>query len=153
MNAAVKTCSPEDALNRAAQILWEADCGFVPVVGSDGKLVGVITDRDICMASYLKGLALADLQVSAAMSGKVYSCAPDHPIEHALSLMAAHQIRRVPVLHEDGTLAGIVSLADVARHVHGLHGDAAAAHAALGVTLASISDRRAAPRREAHAAE
>jgi CBS domain-containing protein len=154
MSPQPKHCAPEDSLNRAAQILWETDCGFVPVVGADGKLVGVISDRDLCMACYLKGSSLLASSVGPAMSRRVYACAPDHPIEHALSLMAAHQIRRVPVVEHDGTLVGIVALADIARYVHALPGDALAAHAALGVTLASISERRGAQgSSEAHAAE
>jgi CBS domain-containing protein len=142
MTAPPRLCAPGDSLNRAAQIFWEADCGFMPVVGADGKVIGVITDRDVCMAEYLKGGSLLGSNVGSAMSKRVYSCAPEHPIEHALSLMAAHRIRRLPVLHDDGTVLGVVALADIARYVHALHGDAMSAHAALGVTLARISEPR-----------
>ena len=167
MTASPRCCAPADSLNRAAQIFWEADCGFMPVLGSDGKVIGVITDRDVCMAEYLKGGSLLGSNVGSAMSKRVYSCAPQHPIEHALSMMAAHRIRRLPVLHDDGTLAGVVALADIARWVHALPGDAMSAHAALGVTLAHISEPRGSESRsepsvseptgssptEAHAAE
>jgi CBS domain-containing protein len=158
MTATPRVCAPGDSLNLAAQIFWEADCGFMPVVGADGKVIGVITDRDVCMAEYLKGGSLLGSNVGSAMSKRVYSCAPQHPIEHALSLMAAHRIRRLPVLHDDGTVAGVVALADIARHVHALHGDAMSAHAALGITLARISEPRGsesggASQPEAHAAE
>jgi CBS domain-containing protein len=153
MRPSPRTCAPEDPLNRAAQIFWEADCGFLPVLGGDGKVVGVITDRDVCMAEYLKGGSLLGSNVGSAMSKKVYSCAAEHPLVHALSLMAAHQIRRLPVLDGDGTLVGVVALADIARHVHALPGDAISAHAALGVTLARISERRDASKPETHAAE
>jgi CBS domain-containing protein len=142
MTASPRCCAPADSLNRAAQIFWEADCGFMPVVGTDGKVIGVITDRDVCMAEYLKGGSLLGSNVGSAMSKRVYSCAPEHPIEHALSLMAAHRIRRLMVLHDDGTVVGVVALADIARYVHTLHGDALSAHAALGVTLAHISEPR-----------
>lgn len=153
MQAAPRSCVPEDPLNRAAQIFWEADCGFLPVLGADGKVIGVITDRDVCMAEYLKGGSLLGSSVGSAMSKRVYSCAPEHPIEHALSLMAAHQIRRLPVLDGDGKLVGVVALADIARHIHALQGDAISAHAALGVTLARISERRRSSQPQAHAAE
>jgi CBS domain-containing protein len=153
MSSSPRQCAADDSLNRAAQIFWEADCGFLPVVGGDGKLLGVITDRDVCMAEYLKGGSLLGSNVGSAMTRSVYSCAPEHPIEHALSLMAAHRVRRLPVLHDDGTLAGIVALADVARYVHALHGDAVSAHAALGVTLARISERRGDSQPAARAAE
>lgn len=153
MTAAPRRCAPEDPLNRAAQIFWEADCGFLPVVGANGKVVGVITDRDACMAEYLKGGSLLGSNVGSAMSKSVYCCAPQHPIEHALSLMAAHRVRRLPVLHDDGTLVGVVSLADVARYVHALHGDAIRAHAVLGMTLARISEPRRSRQPAAHAAE
>ena len=60
MTKDVKACSQHDSLNRAAQLMWENDCGSVPVVDSDSKVVGMLTDRDICMAAYTKGIALKD---------------------------------------------------------------------------------------------
>jgi CBS domain-containing protein len=118
MSRIVATCRPEDTLNRAAQIMWERDCGVVPVtVLADGGecVVGMITDRDVCMAAYTQGLPLADLPVATAMSRSVRTCAPTDRIDGALRLMAAEQLHRLPVVDEAGHLVGLLSFADVAR--------------------------------------
>ena len=115
MTKDVLCCSPNESLNRAAQLMWEGDCGVVPVVASDGKLVGVITDRDVCMAAYTKGRPLAALWVEEAMSKKVSKCSPDASLEVALSTMKDARVRRLPVVDDAGRLAGILSMNDVAR--------------------------------------
>jgi CBS domain-containing protein len=111
----VQVCSPEDALQRPAQIMWEGDCGSVPVVDASGRLSGIITDRDVCMAAYTKGLPLNSIRVADVMSRHVHACAPDDTLERAISMMAEAEVRRLLVVAEDGKLRGIVSLADVAR--------------------------------------
>jgi len=107
--------SPDDLLHRSAQIMWEADCGCVPVVDAAGRLCGLITDRDICMAAYTKGLPLSSIRVAEVMSRSLRSCAPDETLERAIGIMAEAEVRRLPVVSEDGTLRGIVSLADIAH--------------------------------------
>src|SRR5260370_33741780 len=72
----VTACSPDDALNRAAQIMWEKDCGCVPVVDRAARLIAMLTDRDICMAAYTRGGTLKDIRVSAAMSYELIACSP-----------------------------------------------------------------------------
>jgi CBS domain-containing protein len=104
---------PSDSLNRAAQLMWEADCGAVPVVDATGQLVGMLTDRDVCMAAYTRGLALHELSVSGAMSTNLFTCRQGDTLRSVMELMTTQQIRRVPVV-DDGKLVGIVSLADVA---------------------------------------
>jgi CBS domain-containing protein len=115
MTRNVATCHPSDSLNRAAQLMWEHDCGAVPVVDHGGKLVGMLTDRDICMAAYTRGRALGELSVSSAMSTLLHSCRPTDSLRSLMDAMATHQVRRVPVVTDEGQLLGIVSLADVAR--------------------------------------
>jgi CBS domain-containing protein len=140
MSASLHTCSPGDSLERAAGILWEGDCGALPVVNEAGRLVGMITDRDICMAVYTQGRPPSGCAVSDSMSRRIRVCAPDDSIEHLAQLMSAHQVRRLPVVDSEGRLLGIVSLADVARHLNGL----ASGHPArelLVPTLAAISMR------------
>jgi CBS domain-containing protein len=95
--------------------MWEGDCGGVPVVDASGRLSGMITDRDICMAAYTKGLALNSIRVADVMSRHVHTCAPDDTLERAISMMAEAEVRRLLVVAHDGKLRGIVSLADVAR--------------------------------------
>lgn len=115
MSVDVRSCKPGDSLNRAAQLMWEGDCGCVPVVDDDGKVLGLITDRDICMASYTQGKSLAELSVESSMSKRVHGCSPDESVGEALALMTEHRLRRLPVQDASGKLRGILSLADVAR--------------------------------------
>ncbi|HVS11206.1 MAG TPA: CBS domain-containing protein, partial [Planctomycetota bacterium] len=74
MTRDVKACAPQDSLSRAAQLLWESDIGALPVVDSEGRVVGMVTDRDVCMAAYFKGRPLAEIRVDETMARKVYSC-------------------------------------------------------------------------------
>jgi CBS domain-containing protein len=115
MSGAPRKCFPSDSLNRAAQLMWEGDCGALPVVDHDDAVIGMVTDRDVCMAAYTRGVALSELPVSSAMSTAVASCTPTSTLRSVMDLMAMHQVRRVPVVSDDGKLVGIVSLADIAR--------------------------------------
>jgi CBS domain-containing protein len=153
MNSNIATCGPDDTLDHVAQIMWDHDCGIVPVVGASGQLVGVITDRDICMASHLQGRALGAANVGSAMSRQLYTCAPDDPIEQALSLMSSKQIRRLPVVHADGRLAGLVALGDLTGHSQALSAGSIHGYARVGLLLAAILERRGVPHDRAHAAE
>ncbi len=112
MNPAVVPCRPDDSLNRAAQIMWEQDCGCAPVV-EGGRLVGFVTDRDICMAAYTQGRPLGHLFVRAAMANKILSCRAEDSVESCLKTMAENCVRRLPVVDDGGRLVGILSLADV----------------------------------------
>jgi CBS domain-containing protein len=108
-------CSAEDSLARAAQIMWDADCGAVPVVGADGCLCGIITDRDICMAAYTKGIAPGSIRIADVMSRHVHSCSAEDSLEHAIARMADARVRRLPVVSTEGRPIGMISLADIAR--------------------------------------
>lgn len=115
MTRTVATCQAGDMLNRAAQLMWETDCGAVPIVDEGNKLIGMITDRDICMAAYTKGLPLRELPVTGTMSTQLHSCRPSDSLRSVMDMMTKYQVRRVPVVDEEGRVVGIVSLADVAR--------------------------------------
>lgn len=115
MTKEVRTCRPDDSLASVAKLLWDADCGCAPVVGEGNHLVGMITDRDICMAACLSGCSLGSLVVSGAMSKAVHSCRPDDPLGAAERLMQANRVRRVPVVDAEEHVVGIVSLNDIAR--------------------------------------
>jgi CBS domain-containing protein len=136
-----RACSPDDSLNRAAQLMWELDCGAIPVVSADGGLAGIVTDRDICMAAYTRGEPLAAMSVGSVMSHSVHSISPDDSIGHAARMMAEKQVRRLPVT-QDGRLVGIVTLADIAREVESYSGDRSGACVALSHTVAAISKQR-----------
>jgi hypothetical protein len=87
MSQPVHKCSPEDTLEHAARAMWEADVGCLPVVDEEGRPVGVLTDRDVCMAAYTQGVALRDSRVSSAMSHSVISCSPESSIAHRADAM------------------------------------------------------------------
>ena len=113
MTADVEACGPESDLAEAAAIMWRRDCGSVPVVDAGRRIVGMITDRDICMAVCTRNKLATEMKVSEVISGKVYACAPDDKIRDALETMQSAQLRRLPVVDADGTLRGILSINDV----------------------------------------
>jgi len=137
------TCRPEDSLNTAAQIMWENDCGCVPVVAGE-RIVGMLTDRDVCMAAYLQGKPLRDVPVALAMSKTVHTCATSDDVATAEDMMRTHRIRRLPVVDAKGALAGIVSLSDIAAAARGMPVKTRkGALSAVGDTLAAICHRAA----------
>lgn len=116
MSKPAVTCRPSDTLNTAAQLMWEHDCGAIPVVNDDNSVVGMITDRDICMATYTRGSAPQAIQISEAMANQVFSCHPDESLEAAERLMSDKQVRRIPVVDGDNHAVGLLSLNDIARY-------------------------------------
>jgi CBS domain-containing protein len=137
MQKEARSCRADDTMNEAARIMWESDCGFVPVVAEDGtgRVVGVITDRDVCMASYTRGKPLHDLRVSDAMSSTVRACSPNDSLTSAETEMRTGRVRRLPVLDGSGQLLGVLSLADIA---HGFTKLRATGH--KGITASELGE-------------
>lgn len=117
MTKQVSSCSPDNTLAEAAQLMWNHDCGCLPVCSSNGasRVVGVITDRDICMSALFKGQPLYELRVSDAMSRQLQTCRPGDSLADAERAMREARIRRLPVIDAQGALLGMISLADLAR--------------------------------------
>ena len=115
MTRDVKLCRVEESLNDAARVMWDHACGCVPVVDADDRVVGVLTDRDVCMAAYTRGLPLGDMTVSSAMSRQVFACHVGDALDTAEAIMREHQVRRLPVLGFGDRIVGILSLSDIAR--------------------------------------
>jgi len=118
MTRGVKTCALGDSLNRAAQLLWDNDCGCIPVVDPEGKAIAMITDRDICMAAYTQGQALGNMLVSSAASREIVTVGEAESLDVAEALMQEHQIRRLPVVDAVGKPIGLVSMNDLARRAN-----------------------------------
>lgn len=118
MTRQVRTCSREDTLESTARQMWECDVGCVVVVDSEQRPIGVLTDRDVAMAAYTQGTALRDSRVDSAMSRQVKTCPPGASVRDLEDLMQSAQIRRIPVVNEQGKLMGLVSLGDLARSAH-----------------------------------
>lgn len=144
MTRDVKTCRPEDMLDVPARIMWDHDCGCIPVVDERGRVVGMITDRDICMATYTKGMALGALRVSNAMSSAVHACRPEDTVAVAERIMREHRVRRLPVVASDGQLVGILSINDLAREAVREHAPATREVSPEGLTetLAAVCEPR-----------
>jgi CBS domain-containing protein len=115
MTHPVVTCQIGDHLDVPARLMWEYDCGVIPVVGSEGRLEGVITDRDITMAALTKGQRLDQLPVEGAMAKHVLVVHPEEPVEAVERLMRDGQVRRVPVVDNAGRPVGLVSVNDLTR--------------------------------------
>jgi len=109
------TCSQADPMSMAAKQMWEHDIGALPVVDEGGRVVGIITDRDIAMAAYTQGQPLDRMEVRSAMSRSPVTVRPQSPLTAVEALMQEHQIRRIAVVDDDGRAIGMVSLNDLAR--------------------------------------
>ena len=114
MSQPVISCQVDDHANVAAQRMWENDFGVVPVLDENGRVIAMLTDRDICMAAYTQGKALDQIVVRSVMSKYLHSCSPEDALDQAEQLMRNYQVRRLPVIDYTGKLAGILSLNDVA---------------------------------------
>ena len=117
MTPEVAVCGPDDTLDRAAQLMWDRDCGCVPLVDDAQRVVGMVTDRDVCMAALTQHLPLAQIAASTAASHRVFVVHEDDPLEVARDLLGRKQVRRLPVVDCNGHLVGIVSVADLATRV------------------------------------
>jgi CBS domain-containing protein len=144
MTGSPVTCAPTDSLAQAMIRMWDHDIGWLPIVG-DGRVVGVLTDRDAGMAASIRGKRMDEITVDSVMSRDVRSCLPQAGIQDILLVMRTHRVRRVPVIDGYGHLLGVVTLGDIARAPEG-QGARAGRHAAdVGSTLAEISAPHAPP--------
>jgi len=146
MQRNVSVCRRDDSLNIAAKVMWENDCGCVPVITSNGNggVIGMLSDRDICMAAYTQGKSLAEIPVTVAMAHSVLTCKPSDDLALAEAMMREARIHRIPVVDNNGAVVGIVSLTDIARNALSI-GDGKVAlgtQAEVTRTLAAICEPR-----------
>jgi len=147
MNKSVHSCALGESLNAAAHIMWSQSVGCVPVVNHGGYVVGLVTDRDVCMGAYTTGKRLSEIPVESAMARCVITCQGHDSLVAAENLMRQHQVQRLPVVDEAGRLIGMLSVADIALHFEPsfeaanrpLGGDA------IALTLAARSGRQNPP--------
>jgi CBS domain-containing protein len=113
MTSDAKACAETANLARASELMSHNNCGILPVVTGDGKVVGLITDRDICVAAAKVDKSLASIRVDEVISGDVHACRPEDDIQAALRTMRENKVRRLPVIDAEGMLNGILSMDDV----------------------------------------
>jgi CBS domain-containing protein len=123
MTSPAHSCKPGETLVGAARKMWDYSCGTLPVLDSEGRPAGMITDRDVCMALARKNRFPGDIRVREVMSPHPFVCKPSDEAETALATMAKRQVRRLPVVDTQGRLVGIVSVNDVLARAGSRHGD------------------------------
>jgi CBS domain-containing protein len=147
MTKEVSTCGSDDMLNQAARVMWERDCGFVPITEGieSRRVVGIVTDRDICMAAYTQGRTLEQIRIRDVMSTGIRACRPGEDLSDAEATMRRAQVHRLPVVDDAGQLLGVISLADIARESARQAGSKTPRVSAseIGETLAAIRQPRA----------
>jgi CBS domain-containing protein len=136
MTSDVTTCRPETNLAEVVKRMWEQDCGVLPVVTEDGKVSGMITDRDICVALATRGQTADRIAVHDVIGGTAYTCSVGDDAIVALTTMKSQRVRRLPVVDVEGRLKGILSLNDVMTHA------GAASPVEIVSTMASICEHR-----------
>ena len=113
--SAVKTCGRDTDLATVAKLMWDGDCGAVPVVTDDHKVIGMITDRDICIAAATRSRAPAEIRAREVITGNgIHAVKPDDDVRVALRTMRKHRVRRLPVVDQQQRLSGILSINDLA---------------------------------------
>ena len=132
MSTVLFCCTPDESTEKAAQLMRDHEIGAIPIVNdcSERKLVGIITDRDICLKVVAAGKAASSVQISDVMTRWPITCSPEDPIEVCEDIMRQRQIRRIPVVDAKGVCLGIVAQADIALHDTPEH---------TGRTLAAVS--------------
>ena len=109
-------CRPDTNVGAAVELMWVRNCGMLPVVGADGKLMGVVTDRDVCVAMGTRNRLAGEIAIGEIATRNVFTCRSEDEIHEALNTMAAKQVRRLPVVDEEGVPQGILSMDDIIVH-------------------------------------
>jgi CBS domain-containing protein len=112
MTTDVRTCTPDTTVAEAAHLMWDGDCGILPVV-DNGELVGVVTDRDMYIALATQNARASQVKVGAVATKKLVTCAPEDDVKAALAAMKEARVRRLPVVGFGGTVMGILSMNDI----------------------------------------
>jgi CBS domain-containing protein len=113
MSTDVKTSREDADLSTVTRLMWEGDCGIIPIVNDDRQVVGVVTDRDICIAAATRSTHPAGLRVRDVMSRSVTTCSDTDDVRVALAALKDRRLRRLPVVDRQRRLVGVISLADL----------------------------------------
>ena len=108
--------TPWANLGVATELMWKGNCGFLPVLNLEGRVCGVVTDRDICVALGTRNVTAGELQVGKVSQRQLHACNPEDDIHIALQSMRDGHVRRLAVVDKNGKLAGVVSMDDILLH-------------------------------------
>jgi CBS domain-containing protein len=131
MSTDLTYCTAADTIQEAASKMKDKNVGIIPVCGSNREIIGMVTDRDMVIRGYARDMT-GSSKINEVMSDKLVSCTPETTVQEASSIMAEHQIRRLPVV-ERGELVGILALGDLALENQ--------SNEAAGQALEEISER------------
>jgi len=113
MTKQVSFSNPDTTLDQAVRSMQHKNCGFLPVVGEGGNVIGVITDRDICIALGTRNRKASELTVWDVMPTKLFTCTADDDIHSVLTTMRISGVRRLPVIDREGAPIGVLSIDDI----------------------------------------
>jgi len=118
MHQGAITCHSQDSLEQIGSLMWNEDCGAIPVLDENDRAIGMITDRDIAMAAVLKHSPLWEITAGELVAGKqLFSCSPEDDVHTVLKNMGTHRVRRMPVLDGEQHIHGIVATKDLVEHI------------------------------------
>jgi CBS domain-containing protein len=141
MTTSVAAVLSDEPLSLAAQLMWDCDCGALPVKDAlSGRVVGMITDRDICMANWMRDRSPSSIRVAEAMSQHLHTAAPEDSLASAEHLMRLKRVRRLPVLGDGYELVGILSLADIASAAEHRGSEQTTGDLAPGEVIATLAE-------------
>jgi CBS domain-containing protein len=106
-------CRTETTLAEATALMWECECGVLPVLDEEGRVTGIVTNRDICIALGTRDMRPSELTAGGVAHGQVFSCAPGDDIHDAMKTMRQARRRRLPVVDRSGGLVGILCLDEI----------------------------------------
>ena len=113
MTRNVTSCHPENNLAELAELMWNERCGALPILDGSGKVTGIVTDRDICIALGTRNTRASEVLARDVSAPGYSSCGPNNDVRDALSTMATQEVNRLPVVDEAGQLVGILSIDDI----------------------------------------
>lgn len=138
MTSPVAACAPDVDVATVAQAMWERDCGIVPIVDEGGQVVGMITDRDICIALATRGRLAGQLRARELLTGRLFTCSPEDSVQTALTTMQDAKVRRLAVIDASGALQGILSINDVILQTQNVRGNGS--RVSYEQTMAALKD-------------
>lgn len=134
-----RCCQSDMNIAAATELMWNNDCGVLPVV-DEGRLAGIITDRDICIALGTRNRPATDIAVKDVATYELQTCAPDNDVHTAMAVMRRAKVRRLPVINDEGKIEGIIALNDIVLAAERKHG--AIGYEEVMNTIEAVSEHR-----------